>query len=184
MVDRDRTGAIHGVRCQGCGTTESDCAWNGCECCAACTHTFDGGETRKYLCFGCNRIITHHTHKLPETGLCPYCVLRRNAGIPLGERPACVPSPQECEQPLPEPEKPEPTPPRPNLVHAMIADDGIHHWYVSYSGMAHLWGAGARMAYCGMVRGPAYGPPSPDWEVKCKRCANAWYWKTERAESA
>lgn len=73
---------INGVRCQGCGSSEADCAWNGCECCAACTHTFDGGATRKFLCFGCNRIIT--TEKRPSgppSSLCRLCAMRKSADL-------------------------------------------------------------------------------------------------------
>lgn len=72
------TDLSEGIQCQGCGTRESVCARDGHSCCAACTHTFDGGATRKFLCFGCNRIIT--TDKInsgPPHSMCRLCVLSR-----------------------------------------------------------------------------------------------------------
>lgn len=62
-----------GPSCVGCGRNEVQCLQRGYECCGACTHTFDGGESRRYLCFGCNRVhwTASQSGTLPKR--CPTC---------------------------------------------------------------------------------------------------------------
>lgn len=167
-----------GIRCQGCGMREGKCARIGHSCCAACTHTFDGGATRKFLCFGCNRIITHDTKKLPESGMCRLCSLLKNQGVKVAERPACVPSIEECEQADPPQTEQEE---RPGLEQVLVSVLPNYHWYVTYTGMAHLWSS-AGLSYCGMVRYRPGGASVTDWEPKCKKCAGAWQWQSIQQE--
>jgi hypothetical protein len=62
--------------CGGCGRSEAECAREDCECCELCTHTFDGGETRKFICVECRTVqIAASTGQLPVR--CKVCAWYR-----------------------------------------------------------------------------------------------------------
>lgn len=61
--------------CAGCQQAETKCARIG-GCCDLCTHTFDGGATRGYICADCGTVhYCGYTGPIPEQ--CEQCYMRR-----------------------------------------------------------------------------------------------------------
>lgn len=141
-----------GAACPVCNKSEANCA-NRYPCCEACQHTFDGTSeagTPDPICESC-----HKEFDRPKRGRapknCPDCRVEWRKPNKKGQWHFSSKKDERIDLPEPPPE---------------------HFWYVSPSGMAHLWKCSDPYSACNLVRidVKTYTQPVTSWYILCKRC--------------